>query len=176
MKEYQSFALSLDKMNDTHMLYVKSPRGRYQSARNDQILAAARHAAESLISTQHAFSQPLIVEEFFKAKLAGLAHECVAIVYLDQQFRLIRYVEMSQGTINQASLYPREVVKMGLRLNASAVIMAHNHPSGTLMPSEADSTMTLHMKTALALIDISLLDHIIVTAKGAVSMASKGLI
>ena len=85
-------------------------------------------------------------------------------------------MEISQGTIIEASLYPREVVKMGLRLNASAVIMAHNHPSGTLMPSEADNTMTRLMKTALALIDISLLDYIIVTRKGTVSMASKGLI
>jgi len=85
-------------------------------------------------------------------------------------------MEISQGTISQASVYPREVVKTGLRLNASAVIMAHNHPSGSPTPSQADITLTTHLRKALALIDLRLLDHIIVTGKGTSSMASMGLI
>ena len=176
MKEYQSLALALDNMNDSLPLYVKSPRGRYQPARDDQILAAARQAADSLISKEQALNQPPVVEAFFKAKLAGLGHECAAVAYLDHQFRLIRYMEISQGTISQASVYPREVVKTGLRLNASAVIMAHNHPSGSPTPSQADITLTTHLKKALALIDLRLLDHIIVTGLGTSSMASMGLI
>lgn len=98
------------------------------------------------------------------------------MVFLDSQFKLIRYVEISQGTTTQASVYPREVVNMGLRLNASAVIMAHNHPSGMLVASEADKNLTAHLKKSLALIDIRVLDHIIVTGKGTLSMASMGLV
>ncbi len=172
----QTFALAMDNMNDSHTLYVKSPRGRYLLASDDQILAAARYAADSLISPNQSLNQPEVVKDFFQAKLAGLAHECAAMVFLDSQFKLIRYVEISQGTTTQASVYPREVVKMGLRLNASAVIMAHNHPSGMLVASEADKNLTAHLKKSLALIDIRVLDHIIVTGKGTLSMASMGLV
>jgi len=167
-------ALSYDNMNETCALYVRSPGGRYKQASDEQILAAGRMVAESLISTSSPVDQPTKVKQFFQAKLAGLGHECAAFLYLDSRFKPIRYIEQGSGTLSQASVYPREIVKTALRLNAAALIMAHNHPSGSIEPSMADLNLTKHLKNALALIDVRLLDHVIVTAASATSLAEQG--
>lgn len=169
-------ALGYDDMNIDRPLYVRSPSGRYQAATDSQVLAAARIAAESLISERAAMGNPQAVKRYFQAKLSGMGHEIAAVLYLDSQFKVIRYMEMSHGTLTQASVYPREIVKTALRLNAAAIIMSHNHPSGVPEASEADLALTRHLKTALGLIDVRLLDHIIVTGKGANSLAEKGQI
>ena len=169
-------ALGYDDMNIDRPLYVRSPSGRYQAATDSQVLAAARIAAESLISERAAMGNPQAVKRYFQSKLSGMGHEVAAVLYLDSQFKVIRYMEMSHGTLTQASVYPREIVKTALRLNAAAIIMSHNHPSGVPEASEADLALTRHLKTALGLIDVRLQDHIIVTGKGANSLAEKGQI
>lgn len=98
------------------------------------------------------------------------------MLFLDVQHRLIHYAEMFHGTIDSASVYPREVVKEALRLNAAAVIVSHNHPSGSPEPSSADKMLTQRLKEALALVDIRTLDHIIVAGSLATSFAERGLI
>ncbi|QBH19216.1 DNA repair protein RadC [Alcaligenes faecalis] len=172
--ENQTAALSYDNMNAMPALYVRGPSGRYRLASDDMILAAGRMAAESLLPQSQPVDNPVKVRKFFQSKLAGLGHECAAFLYLDSRFKPIQYIEQGMGTINQASVYPREIVKTALRLNAAALIMAHNHPSGSTEPSTADLNLTQHLKKALALIDVRLLDHIIVTAADTVSLAERG--
>jgi len=174
MKEISTAALSYDNMNDAHPLYVRSPSGRYRLASDDQVLAAGRVAAESLISMEDAMGNPQRVRLFFQSKLAGLGHECAAFLYLDAQLKPIRYIEQAMGTLGHASIYPREVVKTALRLNAAAVVMAHNHPSGNPEPSSADLAMTRQLKQALALVDVRFIDHIVVSATGTTSLAERG--
>ncbi|WP_368644369.1 RadC family protein [Castellaniella ginsengisoli] len=174
MKEISTAALGYDNMNDVHTLYVRSPSGRYRLASDEQVLAAGRVAAESLISVSNPMAQPARVVQFFQAKLAGLGHECAAFLYLDAQLKPIRYIEQAFGTLCHASIYPREIVKTALRVNAAALLMAHNHPSGLAEPSAPDVSMTRQLKQALALVDIRLLDHVVVAATQAVSLAERG--
>ncbi|WP_322995201.1 JAB domain-containing protein [Castellaniella sp.] len=174
MNTNSTAALSYDNMNDVHALFVRSPSGRYKPATDSQILAAGREAAVSLISMENAMGNPQRVRSFFQSKLAGLGHECAAFLYLDTQLRPIRYIEQSMGTLSHASIYPREIVKTSLRLNAGALFMAHNHPSGLAEPSPADLAMTRQLKQALALIDVRILDHVIVSATETVSLAERG--
>ncbi|MER1941181.1 JAB domain-containing protein [Castellaniella caeni] len=174
MKTNSIAALSYDNMNDAHPLYVRSPNGRYKPATDDQILAAGRIAAESLIPATDMMGNPDRVAQFFQSKLAGLGHECAAFLYLDTQLKPIRYIEQGNGTLNHASIYPREIVKTALRLNSAALMMAHNHPSGLAEPSPADLALTRQLKQALALIDVRFLDHIIVSATETTSLASRG--
>ena len=98
---------------------------------------------------------------------------CIAL-YLDNQLRLIATGELARGTLSQASVYPREVVREALRHHAAALIVAHNHPSGVAEPSAADHSFTQHLKQALALVDIKLVDHLIVAGDAVVSMAERG--
>jgi RadC-like JAB domain len=108
--------------------------------------------------------------------LGHLDHECFGVFFLDSQCRLIRFEPMFRGTLTQTSVYPREVARLALRLNAGAVLLTHNHPSGTLMPSEADEKLTRQLKEVLALFDVRVLDHIIVGGAKTISMAALGLV
>ena len=109
--------------------------------------------------------------------LAELEHEAFAALFLNAQNRLIEYRELFRGTLTQTSVYPREVVKAALRLNADAVIFAHNHPSGLSEPSHADEVLTGSLKSALAVVDIKVLDHFIIAGRGEpLSFAERGLL
>ena len=110
------------------------------------------------------------------ARLLDLPHEVFCCLFLDTRHRLIRYEELFRGTIDGATVYPREVVKRALQCNASAVILGHNHPSGVAEPSEADRNITVKLAKALALVEIRLLDHLVVSRGGHVSLAERGLI
>ena len=123
-------------------LMVRDAQGRYLLATADQILEAARQAIEHKMQRGTSFSSPAAVKEYLRAKLAGFEHEVFAVLFLDTQDRLIEYAEMFRGTIDSASVNPRELVKEALRLNAAAVIVSHNHPSGNPEPSAADKAMT----------------------------------
>ena len=123
-----------------------------------------------------AFSSPTAVKEYLRAKLAGFEHEVFAVLFLDTQDRLIAYAEMFRGTIDSASVNPRELVKEALRLNAAAVIVSHNHPSGNSEPSGADKALTQRLKESLVLVDVRTLDHIIVAGGNITSFAERGLI
>ena len=108
--------------------------------------------------------------------LVGFEHEVFAVLFLDSQHRLIEYVEMFRGTIDASPVYPREVVKEALRLNAAAVIFAHNHPSGMPEPSHADKAITVRLKEALAMVDVRTLDHIVIGSEDTASFAERGLL
>jgi DNA repair protein RadC len=147
------------------------------SAKTCELLAINelnRRALEEDLKGGHALHQPQRVKHYCTAKLGHLAVEHCMALYLDSQLRLIASEEISRGTLTQASIYPREVIKAGLKHHAAALILAHNHPSGISEPSEADLALTRHLKHALALVDIRLLDHLIVTASGATSLAERG--
>ena len=124
-----------------------------------------------------ALSDPASVRDFLRLRLAGLPHEVFMVLALDAQNRLIEAVELFRGTLTQTSVYPREVVKLALERNAAAVIFAHNHPSGFAEPSTADETLTRTLKSALALVDVRVLDHFIVAGTVMpLSLAERGLI
>jgi DNA repair protein RadC len=127
-------------------------------------------------SPRSALAAPVDAARFFKARLLDLPHEVFCCLFLDTRHRLIRYEELFRGTIDGATVYPREVVKRALQHNASAVILGHNHPSGISEPSEADRSITLKLAKALALVEIRLLDHLVVSRGGHVSLAERGWI
>lgn len=168
--------LSFDNINSDETLYVRDADGVYQVATAAQVLAGARKAADSLALPGQQFSSPQVVKDFLVAKLAGIEHEVFGVIFTDSQHRLIAYKEMFSGTIDAASVYPREIVKTALRLNASALIFTHNHPSGIASPSEADKRLTARLKEALSLIDTRVLDHIIVAGSSTLSFAEHGLL
>ena len=157
-------------------LMVRDAQGRYLLATADQILEAARQAIEHKKQRGASFTSPSAVKEYLRAKLAGYEHEVFAVLFLDTRHCLIEYVEMFHGTIDGASVYPREVVKEALRHNAAAVIVSHNHPSGNPEPSGADKALTQRLKEALALVDVRVLDHVIVGGSNATSFAEHGLL
>ena len=109
-------------------------------------------------------------------ELGSRPHEIFAVMFLNSQNRLIALEEMFRGTLTQTSVYPREVVIRALALNAASVVLAHNHPSGAAEPSRADEMLTHTLKTALALVDVRVLDHFVVTTSQSVSMAERGLL
>lgn len=122
-------------------------------------------------------AQPGTVKDYLRLHLAGLPHEVFAILLLDSQNRLLENVELFRGTLTQTSVYPREVVKLALLRNAAAVVFAHNHPSGVNEPSSADGQLTRTLKSALALVDVKVLDHFIVAgSEPPLSFAERGLI
>ena len=120
------------------------------------------------------FSSPKAVKRYFCLRLGQYECEYFTVAFLDNQNRLIACEDMFRGTLDGASVYPREVVKAVLQYNAAAVIFGHNHPSGVLEPSKADHAVTKRLKDALALIDVKVLDHIIANGKQALSFAEQG--
>ena len=132
-----------------------------------------RQLAESLRAGP-SLASPGATREFLVARLRDLEHEVFCCLYLDNRHRLIEFEQLFRGTIDGASVYPREVVKQALQWNSAAVIIAHNHPSGIAEPSLADERITLRIRDALALVDIRLLDHIIVGDGASVSLAERG--
>ena len=123
-----------------------------------------------------AMSSPIAVRDYLRLQLAGLEHEVFCVLFLDSQHRVIQFEEMFRGTLNQASVYPREIVKQALAHNAAAVILAHNHPSGVATPSMADRNLTNALRDALALVDVRVLDHFVVGGKDMVSFVENGLL
>ena len=136
---------------------------------------ARRYYLETLPAGQ-AIRNPADTETFLKAQLRHLGHELFCCLFLDNRHRVLRFDPLFRGTIDGTSVYPREVVKEALAVNAAAVILAHNHPSGVAEPSQADERITRRLKSALELVDIRLLDHLIIGDGKATSMASRGML
>ncbi|WP_442596881.1 RadC family protein [Parapusillimonas sp. JC17] len=134
----------------------------------------SRRALEEDLKAGMALDQPQRVKRYCAATLGHLPVEHCMALYLDNQLRLITCEEVSRGTLNQASVYPREIIKAALKHHAAAVILAHNHPSGVAEPSQSDLALTRHLKNALSLVDVRLLDHLIVAGASAVSLAERG--
>jgi DNA repair protein RadC len=139
------------------------------------VMEMARRALGQELSDAPVFDGPARVKDYLALQLGGLAHEVFAVLFLDTRHRLLRSEELFRGTLAQTSVYPREVVKRALALNAAAVVLAHNHPSGAAEPSRADELLTQSLKTALALVDVRVLDHVIVGQGQVVSLAERGL-
>jgi DNA repair protein RadC len=140
------------------------------------VLEIARRALGQQLAAAPVFDAPQAVKDYVAIQLGGLAHEVFAVLFLDGQHRLLRMEEMFRGTLTQTSVYPREVVKRALALNAGAVVLAHNHPSGVAEPSRADEYLTQSLKSALQLVDVRVLDHLVVGAGQVVSFAERGLL
>ncbi len=125
---------------------------------------------------QPVLANPRSVSEYLAVHYAGQQREVFGCLFLDNRHRLIRFDEVFHGTIDGASVHPREVVKLALARNAAAVILAHNHPSGVAEPSQADELITVRLRDALALVDIRVLDHLVVGGNVVVSFAERGLL
>ncbi|MDH3586178.1 MAG: DNA repair protein RadC [Gammaproteobacteria bacterium] len=136
----------------------------------------ARRYFEQSLPAGACIRSPADTEAFLLSKLRHLGHERFCCMYLDNRHRVLRFDELFRGTIDGTSVYPREVVKEALSINAAAVILAHNHPSGVAEPSQADERITRRLKSALDLVDIRLLDHLIIGDSATTSLASRGLL
>ncbi|MDI1274133.1 DNA repair protein RadC [Polaromonas sp.] len=140
------------------------------------VLELARRALAQELQDKPLFSTPQAVRDYLQLQLGSRPHEIFAVLFLDSQHRLIALEELFRGTLTQTSVYPREVVVRALALHAGSVVLAHNHPSGEARPSRADEALTQTLKAALALVDVRVLDHFVVTRTQAVSMAERGLL
>ena len=138
------------------------------------VLELARRALGQSLRERAVFDTPLALRQYLQLHLAALGHEVFALLLLDAQHRLIAMEELFRGTLTQTSVYPREVVLRALHHRAAAVVLAHNHPSGSVQPSRADEMLTQTLKSALALVDVRVLDHVIVGAGASLSMAEHG--
>ncbi len=139
-------------------------------------LELARRHLEETVRRGPALCSPDAVRRFLRARLRDLPHEVFCCLHLDNRNRVIHFEELFRGTIDGASVHPREVVKRALARNAAALILAHNHPSGVAEPSQADEVITRRLKSALALVDIRVLDHLVVGDGACVSFAERGLL
>ncbi|MBC7941777.1 MAG: DNA repair protein RadC [Chitinophagaceae bacterium] len=140
------------------------------------VMEMARRALAQQMQAAPVFDSPGQVKDYIGLQLTGLGHEVFAVLFLDVRHRLLQLEEMFRGTLAQTSVYPREVVKRALALNAAAVVLAHNHPSGAAEPSRADTYLTQTLQAALKLVDVRVLDHIVVGQGEVVSMAERGLL
>lgn len=138
------------------------------------VLELARRAMREELARECALDHPASVKQYCLALLGHREIEHCVALFLDSRLRLIATGEVARGTLSQASVYPREVVRDALRHHAAALILAHNHPSGQAQPSEADQRLTRHLRQALALVDVRLLDHLIVAGGEAISMSERG--
>lgn len=136
----------------------------------------ARRYYEQALPAGEPIRSPADTEAFLMARLRDLPHELFCCIYLDNRHRILSFEELFRGTIDGTSVYPREVVKQALSVNAAAVILAHNHPSGVAEPSQADERITRRLKAALELVDIRLLDHLVIGDGISTSLASRGMI
>lgn len=139
-------------------------------------LALAQELLVEELGSRSVFDSPKTVADFLKLHFAGQPYESFAVLYLDAQHALIAFEELFRGTLTQTSVYPREVLKQALHHDAAALILAHNHPSGSTDPSRADEVLTQTLRTALAMVDVRVVDHLIVSGSRTLSMAERGLI
>lgn len=165
----------------SRLLHEPEPVAYAQPRVMSKLRAASELVRRSLIEAmahRNALSSPGAAKDYLRLLLANRGHEVFVVLFLDVQNRVIACEEMFRGTLTQTSVYPREVVKRTLELNAAAVILAHNHPSGNVDPSRADEALTQTLRAALALIDARVLDHFIVAGNGnsVLSMAERGLL
>jgi len=139
-------------------------------------LELTRRHYEELMMSGPALTNPRATRDYLRVRLRDLGHEVFGVIYLDNRNRVIKFVELFRGTIDGATVHPREVVKNALAHNAAAVILTHNHPSGVAEPSQADELITRRIKEALATGDIRVLDHLVVGDGHVESFAERGLL
>jgi DNA repair protein RadC len=140
------------------------------------VLELARRSLAEQMKQRPVLDSPQRVKDYLSLQIAHLDHEVFAVLFLDAQNRLLKFEGMFSGTLTQTSVYPREVVKLALACRAAAVVLAHNHPSGAAEPSRADEFLTQTLKSALQLVDVRVLDHVVVAQGQVVSFAERGLL
>ena len=171
-----SSSLSSAEVVRADVLLVRDAEGCYRPALAEEVLQVARRVLARRVRRGATMSSPQAVKDHLRLHLGVLEHEVFCVLFLDAQHRIIELRQMFRGTVSQTSVYPREVVKEALSLNAAAVVLAHNHPSGAAEPSRADEFLTQTLKTALALVDVRVLDHFVVAGADCVSFAERGLV
>lgn len=167
---------SISSVGAADTLLVRDVDGQYRPAHADEVLCHARRLLANRVRRGATMSSPQAVKDHLRLELGVLEHEVFCVLFLDAQHRIIALKQMFRGTVSQTSVYPREVVKEALSVNAAAVILAHNHPSGLAEPSRADEYLTQSLKAALALVDVRVLDHLVVGRGMVVSFAERGLL
>ncbi|MGH8668941.1 MAG: RadC family protein [Burkholderiales bacterium] len=150
--------------------------GPAKSAQFAAALELARRSIEENLKAGSLLTSPGAVRDYLRLAIGAREYEVFVCIWLDAQHRVIRFDQPFRGTLTQTSVYPREIVKAALEVNAAAVIFAHNHPSGAAQPSRADELLTRSLKEALALVDVKVLDHFIVAGNQAISFAERGLV
>lgn len=161
------------------MAHVQDMLGHYTfqgPQSEEEVLAAAEEILLRKLERQGEISNPMEMERWLRHRMAHLEHEEFHLVLLDNRHRILGTERLFRGTIDGASVHPREVVKTVLKHNASAVVLAHNHPSQLPEPSQADRTITDTLRKALEMIEVRVLDHFVVAADHCVSFASRGLL
>ena len=146
---------------------------------DEALIEAALRVVEKRFIRNNArepLTSPGMVRGYLSIRLHSLEHEVFVCIWLDSQHRVIDVEQMFAGTLTQTSVYPREIVKRALAVNAAAVLFAHNHPSGVAQPSQADELLTRNLREALALVDVKVLDHFIIAGNHAISFAERGLL
>lgn len=167
---------SSERNTSADALWVRNEDGTHRRASAEEVLREAKQVLSRRVRRGATMTSPEAVKDYLRLRMGALDHEVFAVLFLDAQNRLIELKEMFHGSLTQTSVYPREIVKEALGLNAAAVILAHNHPSGVAEPSRADEFLTQTLNSALALVDIRVLDHLVVAAAGTTSFAEKGLL
>lgn len=160
-------------------VYLGSLQEVFTSTKNEKCLVAmelVRRVLAEDLSRKSALTSSRAVRDYLQIQFAGQEYESFVCLYLDAAHRLISAETLFRGTLTQTSVYPREVVKAALRANAAAVIFAHNHPSGVTEPSRADELLTRSLRSALALVEVQVLDHFIVAGNATTSFSERGLL
>lgn len=158
---------------------IQDRQGNYQSSgaiTEQDILSAAETLMRAKLERQGSISNPQDAGDFLRMRLGALLHEEFHVLWLDNRHRILDCQKLFTGTVDGASVHPREVVRAALAINASAAVLAHNHPSGVAEPSSADRSITQELIAALRLIDVRVLDHLVIGAGSVVSMAERGLL
>jgi DNA repair protein RadC len=156
--------------------YARKPTASHEMEVEEQVIMDALMILRGRFRQRDVFSSPDAVKDYLRLQAQGLDHEVFAVMYLDSQNRLIEYERLFRGTLTQTSVYPREVLKRSLEQRAASVVLHHNHPSGRCEPSRSDEALTQTLKSALAFVDVRVLDHVITSDEGSLSMAERGLV
>ena len=156
--------------------FVADVGGASAPVSDEEVIAAALRILSTRLARSSALTSPTATREYLAVRFGDFEHEVFVCLFLDTRHRVIACEELFRGTVDGASVHPREVVKRALAHNAAAVILAHNHPSGVAEPSEADRSITRRLNDALKLVDVRVLDHLIVGGASVVSMSERGLV
>jgi len=173
LKKYDGVTRMLEAGAELETFKGLGPAKRAQFAAAIELV---RRSLQEKLSQTAALTSPGAVRDYLRLKLASRKEEAFLCIWLDAQHKAIDIEEAFHGTLTQTSVYPREIVKAALRLNAAAVIFAHNHPSGVAEPSRADELLTRELTNALAMVEVKVLDHFVVAGADAVSFAERGLL
>ena len=157
-------------------LYVRDDKGAFAAAESELIVRAAQEVLRRRMRRGATLSSPSLVRAFLAVTLGDRDCEYFCVILLDGRHRLLKFVELFRGTIDGASVHPREVVKLALEVGAGAIIAVHNHPSAVGEPSRADEIVTQRLRDALSLVDVRLIDHLIVAGDEVVSLAERGVL